>query len=75
MGSRRWNSRNGRGSWPADGEDSLFCEVLVGLMTRCGRMGVVDEGLTTTIIADDDDDDAKEGVGSDLSVPQTDLTI
>lgn len=72
MGSRKWNSRNERGSWPADGEDSLFCEGLVGLMRRCGRMGMVDDGLSTTI---DDDDDAEEGVGSDSSVQQTDLTI
>lgn len=69
MGSRRWNSKNERDSWPADEEESLFCEGLVGLMRRCGRMG-------TTIIADDDDDDADGGMeGSDSPVPQAGLTI
>lgn len=68
MGSRRWNSKNERDSWPADEEESLFCEGLVGLMRRCGRMG--------TIIADDDDDDADGGMeGSDSPVPQAGLTI
>lgn len=72
---RRWNSKNERDSWPADGEEGLFCEGLVGLMRRCGRMGMQDDGLTTTITADDDDDDTdggKEGRGSDSPV---DLTI
>lgn len=68
MGSRRWNSKNERDSWPGDEEESLFCEGLVGLMRRCGRMG--------TIIADDDDDDADGGMeGSDSPVPQAGLTI
>lgn len=77
-GGRKWNSRNERDSWPADGEERLFCEGLVGLMRRCGRMGMEDDGLTTTISADDDDDDAdggKEGSRSDSPAPQVDLTI
>lgn len=76
-GRSRWNNKNERDSWPEDEEESRFCESLVGLMRRCGRMGVEDEGLGMTI-ADADDDGVsgcgKEGRGSDSSVPQGDLS-
>ena len=62
----RWNNKNERDSWPEDEEESLFCEGLVGLMRRCGRMGVEDEGLGMTIA--DADGGGKEGRGSDSSV-------
>lgn len=72
-GSRRNNNKNEGGSWQEDGEESLFCEGLVGLMRRCGRMGM-DDGLTTTTIADDDDD-RKEDRGFNSSVPQDGLAV
>lgn len=69
----RWNNKNEKDSWPEDEEESLFCEGLVGLMRRCGRMGMVDDGLAMTIADDGDSDGGKEGRGSDSSVPQVDL--
>lgn len=68
----RWNNKNERDSWPEDEEESLFCEGLVGLMRRCGRMGIEDEGLAMTIADDGDSDGRKEGRGSD-SAAQVDL--
>lgn len=61
----RWNNKNERDSWSEDEEKSLFCGDLIGLMRRCGRMGVEDD--------DGDSGDGKEGRGSDSSVPQLDL--
>lgn len=71
-GRSRWNNKNERDSWPEDEEQSLFCEGLVGLMRRCGRMGVEDEGMGMTIAEADNDGvsgGGKEGRGSDSSVP------
>lgn len=59
-GRSRWSNKNERDSWPEDAEESLFCEGLVGLMRRCGRMGVEEEGLGMTI-ADADVDGEKGG--------------